>query len=68
MKKIKIFLIICFCILLSSCYSNRRHTSSLRGLMLLENTQLGRNKAFYSKQNKKTKKITYRKFKKRNKK
>jgi hypothetical protein len=34
---------------LSGCSSSKKSTSDLRGLMLLENSQLGRNKSYYSK-------------------
>lgn len=34
---------------LTSCSSAKKSTTELRGLMLLENTQLGRNRAYYSK-------------------
>jgi hypothetical protein len=36
------------------CSPGRKSISELRGLMLLENTQLGRNKAFNSRHNVKT--------------
>lgn len=38
---------------LSGCASSRKNSSDLRGLMLLENTQLGRNRSYYSKHGKK---------------
>jgi len=33
---------------LSGCSSSKRSTSDLSGLMLLENSQLGRNRSYYS--------------------
>jgi hypothetical protein len=33
---------------LSGCSSSKKSTSDLRGLMLLDNTQLGRNRSYYS--------------------
>jgi hypothetical protein len=33
---------------LSGCASSKKNTTELRGLMLLENTQLGRNRSYYS--------------------
>jgi uncharacterized protein YceK len=38
---------------LSGCASSRKSSSDLRGLMLLENTQLGRNRSYYSKHGRK---------------
>jgi hypothetical protein len=49
---------------LTSCSSSRKSQSELRGLMLQENLQLSRNRAFYSKHNMKTKKEAYTKYKK----
>ena len=52
-------------------YQKKYHTETKksyktkRGLMLLENSQLGRNKALYSKQNQKTKRTTYKKYHKK---
>lgn len=37
-----------FIALLSGCSSSKKSTGNLRGLMLLENTQLGRNRSYYS--------------------
>jgi hypothetical protein len=34
---------------LTGCASKKKSYSEMRGLMLLENTQLGRNKGYYSK-------------------
>ena len=33
---------------LSGCSSSKKNTTNMRGLMLLENTQLGRNRSYYS--------------------
>ena len=33
---------------LTGCASSKKNTAELRGLMLLDNTQLGRNKSYYS--------------------
>lgn len=49
---------------LSGCASGRKNYHELRGLMLLDNTQLKTNKALYSKHNIKTKKDAYRKYRK----
>ena len=59
-------MLIIFAIILSGCATKRKakEYSSLRGLMLLENTQLGRNKHFNSPKYQKTLKKNYKKFKK----
>lgn len=65
MKKILIFIgIFLFILIGSSCSSSKKSYSEKRGLMLLDNTQLDRNKAYYSKHNKKTKNKAYKKYKK----
>lgn len=46
------------------CASSRKSDSQLRGLMLQDNTRIGRNKAYYSKHNMKTRKDAYRKYRK----
>jgi len=51
---------------LTGCAASKRNHSELRGLMLLENTQLKSNKAYYSKHNIKTKKDAYRKYRRNN--
>jgi hypothetical protein len=48
----------------TGCASSRKTDRKLRALMLQENTKLGRNKAYYSKHNKKTKRIAYRRYSK----
>ena len=62
----KYILILFMCLFISSCGISRRSYNESRGLMLLENTQLGRNKAYYSKANKKTRKAAVKKFRKYN--
>jgi hypothetical protein len=66
MKKLIISLLVLlfFTLVMTSCATSRKNHAELRGLMLLENLQLGRNKAFYSKHNIKTRNEAYRKFKK----
>jgi hypothetical protein len=66
MKKLIISLLVLlfFTLVMTSCATSRNNHAELRGLMLLENLQLGRNKAFYSKHNIKTRNEAYRKFKK----
>ena len=69
MKRIIIICLLCFLgtVMFTGCSASKKNYSELKGLMLLENTQLGRNKAFYSKHNIKTKKEAYKKFRKNNK-
>jgi hypothetical protein len=50
--------------LITGCASTRKNQAELRGLMLQENLQLKKNRAFYSKHNIKTKKVAYKKYKK----
>jgi hypothetical protein len=61
-----VIILLLFVVALTGCYSSRKSQSELRGLMLLENLQLKKNKAFYSRHNIKTKKEAYRKYKKNN--
>jgi len=49
---------------LTGCYTGKKNLSQLGGLMLLDNTQLSRNKAYYSKHNRKVKKNVHGKYKK----
>jgi hypothetical protein len=66
MKRL-IFSIIIFLLIvvaLTGCYPGRKSQSELRGLMLLENLQLKKNRAFYSRHNIKTKNEAYRKYRK----
>jgi len=48
---------------LTSCATSKKNIGELKGLMLLDNKQLSRNKPYYSSHNKKTKKAAYRKYK-----
>jgi hypothetical protein len=48
----------------SGCATSRKNHNELRGLMLLNNLQLSRNKAFYSRHNMKMKQDAYRRYKK----
>ncbi len=66
MKRLVISWIILLLVImaLSGCVSNRKHQSALRGLMLQENLQLSRNKAFYSKHNTKMLRNAGRKYRK----
>lgn len=68
MKRIIIFCLFCFLgtILFSGCSASKKNYNELKGLMLLDNTRLGRNKAYYSKHNIKAKKEAYKKFRKNN--
>jgi hypothetical protein len=50
----------------TGCVTSRKSQNELRGLMLLDNLQLGRNKAYYSRHNIKMKQDAYRRFKKNN--
>ncbi len=47
---------------LSSCATNSKNRSELRGLMLMDNKELPRNKPYYSRNNKKVKKEACRKY------
>ncbi|MBN2863726.1 MAG: hypothetical protein JXN62_11215 [Bacteroidales bacterium] len=64
MKRLFISVFVIMLVVLGSvsCSMSRKTQSELRGLMLLDNTHLGRNKAYYSKHNKKTRKDAYRKY------
>jgi hypothetical protein len=46
----------------SGCAAGRKYDGDLRGLMLQDNLKLGRNRAYFSKHNVKTKKEAYRKY------
>jgi hypothetical protein len=50
---------------LTGCTAGKKSSSELRGLMLLENTQLGRNKSYYSKHKAKKYNSDYRKYDKK---
>jgi hypothetical protein len=45
---ISLFVVLVLLMSLLGCSSSKKSTSDLRGLMLLENTQLGRNSSYYS--------------------
>ena len=53
-----------FVVTLTSCATSRKSRDELKGLMLLDNIQLSRNKAFYSRHNMKTKNEAFRKYRK----
>lgn len=55
-------ILLLFAVALTSCATSRKNQSELRGLMLLDNLQLSRNRAYYSRHNLKVKKDAYRKF------
>ena len=59
---IYIFVLLVLGVALTGCASSRKHDRRLTSLMLQDNTKLGRNKAYYSKHNKKTKRDAYRKY------
>lgn len=61
---ISVVVLLLLCPFFTGCATSRKNHEQLKGLMLLENLQLGRNKAYYSKHNLKTKRIAYRKFRK----
>ena len=63
---ISVLISLLIAVAMTGCYSSRKTQSELRGLMLQENLQLGRNRAYYSKHNIKTKKDGYRKYRKNN--
>lgn len=69
MKRTIIFWLLCFFVttIFTGCSASKKNYSELKGLMLLENVQLGRNKAFYSKHNVKNKKEAYKRYRKNNK-
>jgi hypothetical protein len=46
---ISVVVLLVFTVALAGCASGKKSYSEKRGLMLLENTQLGRNKGYYSK-------------------
>jgi len=69
MKKliISILTMLLFTAALTSCATSRKSQGELKGLMLLDNLKLPRNKAFYSKHNMRTKNMAYRKYRKNSK-
>jgi uncharacterized lipoprotein YajG len=69
MKKliISILTILLFAVVLTGCAASRKSQNELKGLMLLDNLQLPRNKAFSSKHNMRTKNMAFRKYRKNSK-
>jgi hypothetical protein len=65
---ISVLIVILVAVSLSSCSSSKKSNTELRGLMLLENTQLGRNKGYYSKHKSTKLKKSYKKYEKKKKK
>lgn len=63
---ISIIVFLVLIVALEGCSSSRKSKSlsNRRGLMLLDNTELSRNKAYYSKHNVKNKRDTQKKFRK----
>jgi len=50
----------------TGCSSSRKNFNELKGLMLLDNLQLQRNKAFYSKHSVRARNDAFRKYRKNN--
>jgi hypothetical protein len=50
----------------TGCSTSKKTYNELKGLMLLENVQLGRNKAFYSKHSVKAREEAYKRYRKNN--
>jgi hypothetical protein len=68
MKRIVLILLVIFLMIFAGCATQRKAKAEvdLRGLMLLENTQLGINKVYHSKHYQKVLKRNYKKlYKKR---
>ncbi len=61
---ISILILLLFAMAFSTCVSSRKSQGELKGLMLLNNLRLPRNKVFYSKHNIRTKNVAYRRYKK----
>jgi hypothetical protein len=59
---ISVLLILLIAAAMISCSSSRKSRSELKGLMLLDNKQLGRNRAYYSKHNVKIRRDAFRKY------
>ncbi len=58
------FFLLLISITITGCYAEKRNMSELGGLMLLDHTYLSRNKAFYSRRNKRLKKNVHNNHKK----
>jgi len=69
MKKfiISVLLLMMLTLIMTGCATSRKNYNELKGLMLLNNLQHQRNKAFYSRHNMKTKNEAYRKYRKNSK-
>jgi hypothetical protein len=61
---ISVLILLLVAMAFTSCATSRKSKGELKGLMLLDNLQLPRNKAFYSKHNMRTKNMAYRKYRK----
>jgi hypothetical protein len=61
---ISVLILLLVAMAFTSCATSRKSQGELKGLMLLDNLKLPRNKAFYSKHNLRTKNVAYRKYKK----
>jgi hypothetical protein len=59
---ISVLIILFLAVAMISCSYSRKSKSELKGLMLLDNKQLGRNRAYYSKHNVKVRRDAYRKY------
>lgn len=70
MKKsfISVLIVLLLAVPFTCCSSAKKSRTELRGLMLLENTQLGRNKSYYSKHKSVKLKKSYKKYEKKKKK
>jgi len=65
MKRFLMFIVvITFLLVGNGCASEKKAYNEKKGLMLLENTYIGRNKYYNSKQNKERNNKTYKKLKK----
>ncbi len=65
MKRLTVYtlFLLLFAFTLTNCATSKKNIGELKGLMLLDNKQLARNKPYYSRHNKKAKKIAFRKYK-----
>ena len=61
---ISIIILLLIVVAMAGCYPVRKSQNELRGLMLLDNLQLKKNKAFYSRHNTKTRNEAFRKYRK----
>jgi len=57
-------LLLLMVVALTGCSASRKNYNELKGLMLLDNLQLQRNRAFYSRHNIKTRSNAFKKYKK----